>query len=295
MAEFDTAALVASIIRDAKVPEGSSYTEAAVLLGIADEQLRTLIVPELLKAPGDMLAARASLPLVSGRSAYRLPPRNLRVLGVRLLDGDGRPVDGFGRASEPQAETLHARPATGCPRWWYLEASGIRLHPTPDDSGVGYTLAVRYARRPSRLVEPTSAWAVSSVGGSSFATEDGPFDLTAGTVLDVVKGTPGFECLVEGGVLGGAPGAWTVTGLSVGDLEAGDVLCERGASPLPQIPADYHPVLAQAVVAHILKEQGDTQGESAARQRLAELLATAQPIIEPRAEEAEVCVSHSWL
>ena len=301
MAEFDTSALLARVIQDAKVPRGSQYRDTGVLLRMADDAMRTVILPELLKAGEGHLAATKTVALVAGQSRVRMPSRAVRLLDVALLNAEGVPLHGFARATVAQERELRSlgylrKP--GPPRLWFLEGSTIVLSPAVDVAGA-YSLALRFARRPSQLVLPTAAATVTAINGGALTMSPSGFLGTAGSTvtLDVVKGTPGFESVGDDqqGTISGAGAVVTIASTVALNVEVGDYLCLPGTSPVPQIPLDYHPVLSQAIVVQVMKELRDVEGMTVAQGTLAALLASAQPTIDARSEEPEVIVTNDWL
>lgn len=301
MAEHDTDALVARIIQDAKIPRGSQYRDAGVLLRMADDAMRTVIMPELLKAGEGHLATSQSVALAAGQYRVRVPSRCVRLLDVGLLGAGSQPLWGFSRATpaqEREARALGFNRTAGAPRLWFLEGSTVVLSPAVDAAGI-YTLVLRYARRPSRLVAPSACGTVtfaSTFGILRTLTYAPDSALDSPTVLDVVKGSPGFESLGDNvEVVTTGPDTLTMDATLGADVELGDYLCPVGTSPVPQIPLDYHPVLAQAVVVQVLKEMGAQENMLAAKGMLDALLLSAQPTIEARSTEPEVCVQQDWL
>lgn len=295
MADFDTAALVARIIRDAKIPRGSQYRDTGVLLGMADDAMRTIITPELLKVGEGYLSTVKSYPLAQGQFRIRIPSRAVRLLDVSVLNVLGNPLSLFGRATVEQEREQRAMGylrKPGAPRLWYLEGSTVVLSPPPDVT-TAYTLVLRYARRPSRLVDPSTCSVVSVVNADGIGVT-GPVLPLSGP-LDIVKGSPGFESVGDdiNFTLNGVyvtPGAATLA-----LTEVGDYVCAPGTSPVPQIPPDYHAVLSQAVVVQVMKELRDAEGLAVAQGTLASLMASASPTIEARAEQPEVLVRHDFL
>lgn len=303
MAEHDTAALEARIIQDAKIPRGSQYRTGGVLLRMADDQLRAVVLPELLKAGEGHLAATKSVPLVAGVSRVRMPYRAVRLLDVHLLNAEGTPVQRFSRATPTQEREARGQGLvrkSGAPRLWYLEGSTVVLSPAPDATG-RYTLVLRFARRPSRLVAPTAAWRVEEFNPSTLnIVVTGLAAPGVGEMLDVVRGSPGFESALDDvKVTVSTPGVGVSTvqlqDYPTESLEPGDYLTMAGTSPVPQLPLDYHAVLAQAVVVQVLKELRDVEGMAAAKSMLDSMLASTLSTIESRSSEPEVIVQRDWL
>lgn len=306
MAEWDTRAIFTRVTTDARVPRGAQYRTIANLLPVLDRHLRALVVPRLLNVCEDWLTATATYSVVSGTAVYRLPTRNLRVLDVALTDSEGRVRQGFSRATATQAKQRRAEwwiKESGPPTYWLVEGSSLRLYPTPDATGQ-YTLTVRYARRPGRLVDSTASApnGPATVAGISGAPGDlsvqispaGAFGTTGTVSVDVLRGTPGFEAVKDdvtatvttGGVYLSFVG-YTATTLP---LSVGDYVTLAGTSPVPQIPLDYITVLELATVEQVCREQGDRAGSESARDARLALMESAQSVLEPRADELQVVV-----
>lgn len=308
MAEWDTRALFTRVTTDARVPRGAQYGTIANLLPVLDRHLRALVVPRLLNVCEDWLTQTTTYAVTSGTATYRLPSRNLRVLDVALLDASGVVQCDFSRATATQAKKRREEGwtrETGRPIYWLVEGSSLRLYPTPDASGQ-YTLSVRYARRPGRLVDSqgTDAWTVAEFTPGTgailllgYAVPD-----TTGT-FDVLAGRPGFESVQDDIMLSGAsqvappsgssPGIYsaTVTGWTASTApQAGDYMATSGTSPVPQIPLDYITILELATVEQLCRENGDRAGSESARDARLALMESAQSILEPRADEQVVIV-----
>lgn len=81
------------------------------------------------------------------------------------------------------------------------------------------------------------------------------------------------------------------------DLKVGDYLCKREETPVPNIPTELHPILAQRAAIHILEAQGDTEGLTNARLKLLQMEQSVSSLIDNRVEGAPQKISprHSTL
>lgn len=305
MAEWDTRAVQAHIVRDARVPKGGAYRTIANLLPLLDRHMRAVVTPRLLEVNEDWLTSSASFPVLQGQALYRIPWRSLRLLDVSLLDAQGRPRRDFARATDTQVKRLRTQGWTrepGTPSMWDVEASSIRLYPTPDASAV-YTLALRFARRPGRLVDSQGpeAWRVEDVNvATGVVLVQGADTPSVDTDFDFIQGSPSFSALQDDcfaiDVTSAGPDLWYVTfdGLDVSTISLGDYMAIVGTSPVPQLPLDYIPVLEQSVVEQILRNNGDMEGAKSAKDDIGVLMLSAQANIEPRSTEPEVCVPYDY-
>lgn len=301
MAEWDTRAMHTRIITDARVPRGAQYRTIDNLLPVLDRHLRALVVPRLLNVCEDWLTQTKTYEVVADTAVYRLPSRNLRVLDVALTDSEGRVRDGFSRATATQAK--HRRiewwiKERGTPTYWLVEGSNLRLYPTPDTSGQ-YTLTVRYAHRPGRLVDSQAdtVWTVVSFNGlTSTVTLSGLTAPVASVGYDFIGGQPNFDAFQDDATLASitpaGAGQWTAMLVDWDGRapEAGDYMSLAGTSPVPQIPLDYITILELATVEQLCRENGDRAGSESARDARLALMDSAQSLLEPRADEQTVIV-----
>lgn len=302
MAEWDTRALFTRVTTDARTPRGAQYGTIANLLPVLDRHLRALVVPRLLNVCEDWLSQTTTYTVTSGTAVYRLPSRCLRVLDVALLDSSGRVRTDFSRATPTQAKERRQETwirATGTPAYWAVDGSSLRLYPTPDASGQ-FTLTVRYARRPGRLVDSTGdvSWVVEGYNTlTGVVTLNGATAPDAAQVYDIIAGQPGFEALDDDApistVVTVAPGIFTAVltdPMGFDTLTPGDYMSLAGTSPVPQIPLDYITILELAAVEQLCRENGDRAGSESARDARLALMESAQSILEPRADEQVVIV-----
>jgi hypothetical protein len=283
--------LVERIIRDAKIPKGSGYRDTTTLLGIADAESRTM-VKEILRASGDYLVAYVDVPL-TGKRAYRLPRRAIRMKGVELYDSGGVQQD-FAKVDSGQAY----RYQKSGHHWYYEDNAVVPLLSSSQEGGF---LRMRYYRWPSRLVLTTACAVASSVTDNTvyFSALGLPEGLPA--QLDAVKPTSPFETAGDD-LLATSQGTgdpfedpvpWTFASLPAA-VEAGDWLCPAGATCFPQLPLAYHDALVTAVVARVLREMKDRAGAADAKADLTEKLDGALVTISPRDKESQVIANKTW-
>lgn len=70
------------------------------------------------------------------------------------------------------------------------------------------------------------------------------------------------------------------------DLKVGDYLCIAEETPVPNLPTEYHPLLAQRAAVHILESLGDTEGLSNALRKLDQMEKSVMQITDTRVEGA---------
>lgn len=72
----------------------------------------------------------------------------------------------------------------------------------------------------------------------------------------------------------------------LGDIKKGDYICKAEESPVPNIPTEMHPLLAQLAAVHILEALGDSEGLANAERRLAKITRSVTELVDDRVELA---------
>lgn len=307
MARYDTAQFVRDVIRDAKIPAGSSYQTPATLLGLASDEMEQLVVPELLKVTGGHLMAFVDVALVQGKSRYRFPARCIRPERLQIVDSSGKLLGKLHPASGDLVdEVLAGRCPPGIAMGYWVPENNhaVVVLQRASESSSGRFLRTYYRRQPNRLVATADCWKVTAIepgfGFIDYAAinvGDAIGDPLVGIAYDFVRSTPTFESVLEDvtpSLVTGGSNTSTWAGTDVTEVEVGDYLAPAGYTPVPQLPVAFHGVLVAYTVARVLREQGNQAGSAAALEEAARKLTTALSTITPRGEEAETTVNDYW-
>lgn len=310
MARYDTTAFMAAVIRDAKIPAGSTYRTASTLLGLASDEMEALMVPELIKVTGGHLMAYKDYTLVSGRQRYRFPPRAIRPERLQVMSAEGKMVGKLYPADGALVDEVLANrsPPGDALGYWVAENNhAVIVFRNNNLTLPGMYLRIYYRRQPNRLAATSDCVKIVSytppdtVAGfiefDKINAADSLATLTEDTPYDVIKSTPTFEASVEDCTFQSilTTSCETLEGItSISDVEAGDVIAPAGYTPVPQLPVALHPVLVAYTVARILREMGNQPGADAALAEAQRKLGTALTTVTPRSEEPETTVEDIW-
>lgn len=232
---------------------------------MGDEALDAYLVPLLLRTREEWLVTSTTYTLVAGTSDYAVPSAALggKTRLVQLVDVvTGRPYPPLPRKEPEEVPRLWFN-GTGEPCVFLLEDNKVRLCPTPDAGAAArYQLRVSYHRQPSQLALLATVGEVATVGATTLTlAAAAPSTLVVGAAVDVQASAPPFELLTPatglkvsakvGAVVtltNAAGGAPALTSAMVGGY-----LCPVGTSPIPQVPAVTHALLAMYVAEGLLK------------------------------------------
>jgi hypothetical protein len=283
---FTTTYLLESLKRRGMLPTTSETLDAEDFLLTADGEMQSYILPLLLSVREEYLVAEKDISIVSGTASYDIPARAVgsKLREVRILSGSD-----YVALSRIEPERVETTAASAYPGGYKIQGNKLVLVPTPNTSG---TLRVTYFQRPNRLVGTTSVGEITAINtGTGVVTcSDIPTTFTTSLTYDFIKGTPGFDSLnidkACTAVTTGASGTITFATANLpSDLAVGDFVCLAQESPIPQIPVELHPLLAQRVTAKCLEALGDDKAVLA-MQVSEEMRKGALTLLENRVEGA---------
>lgn len=253
--EWVSSRLIASIKRRALLPTADETYAASDYLAMADEETRAYCVPLLKQINEEFLVRRSDVTL-DGSESYALPLHcAAEALRAVLLSTSTPsrfvPLD---RCSPENAASVSG---------FYLQDDRVYL--TPGNSFTG-TLRFLYYLRPNRLVDEDNAVALSVDPSSTTltfaATTVAALDavgLAVGASLDIISARPGFRTLqLDNVITASSTTTLTVTTAAPSVVAVGDYAILSGTTPVPQLPAEMHPLLAQRVAVKLLEGKNDT-------------------------------------
>ena len=303
-----TTELLASIKRRANIPTASGVFSDTELLSMATEELRSYIVPLVLRQREEFWLSSADLTLTS-ETSYPLPRRAIggKLAEVSVLDNQGREMN-VPRISPADLQNA----STG----FYMDGRGVRLflRNNQPPTILGTKLRLRYYVQPGALILTTDTancvqlWTTTSTtityqaaGGWSPANND---------MIDIVRGRAPFDTALVGVRISGLSAStftpldyWTGATASTTGLAGGndnepepDWVCRAGYSPVVQAPLEFHDVLAQKVAVKVFESKGMTEKLGSAREELGRMEGDAVALISPRVDgETQRAVSRNGL
>lgn len=289
--------IVSSVKRMFSVPDAEQLLTEAEILAFCNEELLSIICPEIEKLRGDYFTTQKDVSTVAGTGRYRLPERALargvRELKLKLSDGSERNL------VEVKLDQKHIYHTTSRaqPEAFYLMGDYINLLPIPD---AVYTLEVFYDQRPSELVPVSDTAFISAVSPSTYtltlsATLSG---LSSSTPIDIVSGKAGNNTLAIDVSPTSVSSVTVILDAATypSEVAAGDYLCFAKETPLVPIPEECLPALIQAVGNRCMMALGDIEAYSQGEARLNKLLSSMRDLLSPRSRgESPIAVNQHFV
>lgn len=290
--------LISSLKRRGSIPtSGESWTEAD-FRAYANDSMRGYILPLLRRLNEEFFVTTFDTTLTAGTASYRISYRALgeALRDVMLSDGSG----GYFSLprKNPHDVSDYLSQTSGKPTAFYLQDDAIVLTPTPSAAD---TLRVKCMVRPGKLVATSRVYDVTGKTSTTLTVTclDDSVSTTAATffgssaTVDVIKAQPGFRHLRIDDAVTISGNTITFASAVLSSVAVGDYVCVAEESPVPQIPAEMHPLLAQDVVCAVLRAtNGGGYAEAVAERDRLEGIALG--LFSPRTENQPRYVRNDW-
>jgi len=292
---YTTSDLLTSIHNRGNIPSTTNDTNVNSsnnLLNIATEQLHTKLYPIIQSTREEFYVTRKDFTITASQNEYVIPSRasGLVLRDVQLVTGTD--VQSLGIIDSEYITTTSSGNVSG----YYLEHNKIILYPTP--ASTTGTLRVRYYLRPSRLTITSNCGQISSIDTvtNQVVVSAIPSTWAAGTSLDFVQASAPYANLAIDQAATVVSGT-TITFASLpSTLAVGDWLAPAEYSPIPQLPYEFHAILAQLTVCKVLEAMGDREGATLAFKDVQTDLENMLKLVTPRNQgERKKVINRNWM
>lgn len=285
---------ISGLKRRANISTSAESWAAADFRAYANDAMRGYILPLIRRLGEEFFVTVLDTTVTSGTAAYRI---SSRALGEALRDVQYTSTNGYEslHRKEPHQLSGTTQNVTRLPLY-YLQDDKVVLSPKPTNSTD--VLRIKTMLRPNKLVAASRAYRVTAVGASTLTvtpldtgvTATAEATLGASATIDIVMARPGFRhiALDLTATISSNTVTCTTTGVSVGDY-----VCTYEESPVAQIPAELHPLLAQEIAVAVLRA-GSAPGLQAAEAERNRLEAIAVGLLSPRTENQARYVNNRY-
>lgn len=285
--DFTVDGLVTSCTTKYLVPSSQNTFQPADIVLFLDEELRSYIVPLFDAAQSGYWLTRYDQ-AVTGANSYTIPKRSTfgTLYDVVFVDTNGNEI-GLTDLSPVQIKGQFPfgfqLPISTF--GYYIEDDQVWPYPQNARQATGYTLRMRFYRRPNNLTLMANCAQITAINGSIVTVNAVPSTWAITDTFDVIQNFPQFKSISDGQAitlisnlnitLSSAP-----TGLAVGMW-----LCPTGMTCIPQIAYDAYPLLVQRGIIRLAEALGDSQGSQTAEKRLEQMEKRVIAAIQPRVQK----------
>lgn len=264
-ADYTTAGLLAKIENytlETISPTTVPYNTAQVL-SVADDMIRTRIVPFLTLLRDEYFVDVLDVPLVIGQAEYDIPEESI-ALKLRKLEIINSAGTMLFRVPQAALDTQEISLSFGYSKHVFrFQGNKIILSPAP--TSTGDSLRLYYFKRPKELSTAANALTISEKDSTVTVTVSEatlPSWAVAGRNVVIQKAAAPFTLLEEtleiASVSGSAPWEITFTEAYNPSVAVGDYVTAEDTVYIPEIPVECFSWLARLVGAQMLMARGDT-------------------------------------
>jgi hypothetical protein len=290
--------MIESVRKRTMTPDDTSIFTDQDILDILNEEMDVQILDKLLALHEEHLTVHIDIPR-NAEGIYDIP---YRAIGNKLRDVSL--VNGTNVVYELSQISLGELPDysysidsnTYLDRF-YVESNQIKL--VAPTRNYDY-LRIYFYIRPNVLTKTKEAavitdWNIDenedtirfnfSTAGKNFSSKK-EYDIIGYKTPNKIKG---FDLAPEEVDLSSTPSVtfkWSDIQPFFDEIKVGDYLSIAEQTPVPNIPTEMHPVLAQGAAIHILESLGDTEALGNAQRRMEKMVAATQSLVDDRVELA---------
>jgi hypothetical protein len=272
--------LIASAKRRGAIPTAQVTWQTQDFLSMADEEILGYLVPLINRMREEYYLQQDDFPIPGTTSPegvfFRIPDRALAgtTRDIMVLDTNGIFMD------LPRLTVDDLTMSS----WGYYVQGGLIGYINRSNFNSPVTLRMTYFLRPSRLALAASVAKVLSFNPATqtVVLDAAPAGYAGNLSWDIIRAGPNYEMLTwdEPGALAGT--TITFSGTLPTELAVGDWVAIPGISPVPQLPVEMHPLLAQRLAVKFLEAQGESEQLQAAAAVAARMEKDVETLLSPR-------------
>lgn len=280
---YTTSELITGIKKRSAMPTSQATYSVQNLLSFADVELRSFIVPSVMKAQEYYYAFDVDYP-INSTGVYEIPTRAIggKIANVALVEGDNRRDVNW--ITEEQLtrydQTNYGKPGV------YIKRNQIYL--VPKSAPGAENLRITIIIRPGQLVETQACSQIVGIDTTSntltFSFGTIPTSFTTQRKYDIIQSEPHFDHLM----IDQSPVEITSTTIKFSSLsdriQVGDWVSLANQSCVVQCPVELHGLLEQATANTILRAQGDLEKTKSGEEKLQQMFQTTMNVYQPRIE-----------
>lgn len=298
--------LIASIKRKSFVPISQKTFQESDLIAIADEETLNSIVPMIMREREKHFKTYLDRTLINAVNRYGVPERSIAngLKAICYVDSSGNEYPPLPQVDTRDRSNYNSTSAT--PSVFDIEGDEIIILPTPS-SPTG-SLRLHHFQRPNKLAlteDCTKITAIASVGGTTTFTvnTDLTADLAVGSKVDIVSAMSpfllwAFDVVITAITSTTVAVATTSVDNQAGTVEPqiGDYICPRGFTNIPNLPEEYHSILASKCAEMISGGMGDMKKLQIASAKSSEKEKNVSQLIQNRVEDSPQVIRsrHGW-
>lgn len=283
--------LIESVRRRAMIPDDTQAFTDDDIIDIMNEEMDEQVIADVLVTNEEHLVHNTIIPIEADKDSYKIPYRSVgnKLRDIAFLTSSGAVYEST-RVSLEEISDYRNDYSNFESNAFYVQGDSIKLVTSriTDFS----SLSFYYYIRPNVLVKEAETGKISNIDRNTGVITVSSFPTTFNSlpIMDLVAyRTPNTILKFDIQPISINSATKTIT-YNISDIPkdliVGDYVCLAEQSPVPNIPTEFHPILAQATAVHILESMGDTEGLTNAIAKLEKMKKSIIQITNDRVEGA---------
>ncbi len=280
--------IIKSIKRRITLPDAQNLYSDDDLIEFMGDELSSTIVPLLHSVQQEYWVNVHDVQLVQDQTAYKIPIRGA-INGLRLvtlLDTNNNEIDYPLLRPEMTASSYNwlSPYSTSTLYGFYMQDDHIVMFPNSVVTNPVNRIRFRFERQPNQLCSVEESGHITAIVGNVVTVDSIPTDWAVDNTVDWINGQIAFQS--KGDDL-------TITAINTGTLEItldsvptdaaiGDWIAISGTSPIPQIPYQLFPFLAQCVANLCMAGMADAEPYVDGKKKEAQMKEDLLKLLQPR-------------
>ena len=261
--------LLLSIKKRGIIPADENTLNDEDILRFADEELISYVAPLIKSFNEDYFVNYEDIDLVAGQDKYSIPYRAMasQIRDCVFIDQSNNNFNMARMALSDRSRMIDDGSGSNYQYSFYTQDNDIVVFPKP--SSANGKVRVFFFMRPNQLVKISSSARITNINRALNQVEVANLPTSfIGMELDFIKSKPGFQILSYDKIPTSVSGTLLTFSSLPQNLQVNDYISLAQTTPFPQVMAECHPMLSQAVVCRILDALTHTEALKAALAKL---------------------------
>jgi hypothetical protein len=300
---LSTCDLIETALRRAMIPSDQATFTDCDIIDMMNEELGIHMMPLVMRAHEEYYVVDEDVQMENKRSVYKIPYRSIgnKLRDIQFVDAGGSMYE-MTRTSIEHRPDYQGNYSANQPRGYYVQSDNVVLLQNTASTGA---LRMSYYLRPNNLVKSDCEGKIAQIdtcactGTTTFTLEEFPSKFNTGIEYDFIQyRSPnkvlGFDfspvsiCTTAKTITFNTDDLVVIDPFDNGTLAitftVGDYVMKAEETPVPQLPTELHPILAQRTAVKMLEALGDMEGMKAAQNELERMEYNAMTLIDNRVE-----------
>lgn len=274
------------------VPSDTSTYTDEVIVEVLNDEMDSDVLAQILNLNEEHMVDYIDVVIDPNVTTYKIPERAVanKLRDLALLDTNGNFYETTRMSLEEISDNNYDYESANDLPKFYVQGDSVILFNAPLRNYA--KIRMYFYMRPSKLVQNKDSAKITAINFTTgvISVDNLPNSYVSLPKMDFVAfSSPNkiidydVQCLA----VNNSSNPRTITfnpALIPSDLKVGDFVSIAQESPVPNIPTEWHPYLAQAAIVQILESLGDTEGLSNANKKLAKMYKDLSSITDNRVE-----------